>query len=103
VRQGANVVIADLNIDAARQAADEIAAAGGQALGVGVDVSDEAQVDAAVRASAEHFGGIDILVSNAGIQIVHPVQDFSYADWRKMISIHLDGAFLTTRACMKYM
>jgi len=42
-------------------------------------------------------------VSNAGIQIVHPVQDFSYADWRKMISIHLDGAFLTTRACMKYM
>ncbi|TNY08149.1 SDR family NAD(P)-dependent oxidoreductase, partial [Escherichia coli] len=82
---------------------DEIAAAGGQALGVGVDVSDEAQVDAAVRASAEHFGGIDILVSNAGIQIVHPVQDFSYADWRKMISIHLDGAFLTTRACMKYM
>ncbi|MCH8854991.1 MAG: SDR family NAD(P)-dependent oxidoreductase [Proteobacteria bacterium] len=46
VRQGANVVIADLNIDAARQAADEIAAAGGQALGVGVDVSDEAQVDA---------------------------------------------------------
>ncbi|MBY0365271.1 MAG: 3-hydroxybutyrate dehydrogenase [Burkholderiaceae bacterium] len=103
VRQGANVVIADLNIDAALQAADEIAAAGGQALGVGVDVSDEAQVDAAVRASAEHFGGIDILVSNAGIQIVHPVQDFSYADWRKMISIHLDGAFLTTRACMKYM
>ncbi len=103
VRQGANVVIADLNIDAARQAADEIAAAGGQALGVGVDVSDEAQVDAAVRASAEHFGGIDILVSNAGIQIVHPVQDFSYADWRKMISIHLDGAFLTTSACMKYM
>ncbi|RTL19525.1 MAG: 3-hydroxybutyrate dehydrogenase [Burkholderiales bacterium] len=103
VRQGANVVIADLNLDAARQAADEIAAAGGQALGVGVDVSDEAQVDAAVQASAEHFGGIDILVSNAGIQIVHPVQDFSYADWRKMISIHLDGAFLTTRACMKYM
>lgn len=103
VRQGANVVIADLNLDAARQAADEIAAAGGQALGVGVDVSDEAQVDAAVRASAEHFGRIDILVSNAGIQIVHPVQDFSYADWRKMISIHLDGAFLTTRACMKYM
>ena len=63
----------------------------------------QAQVDAAVQASAEHFGGIDILVSNAGIQIVHPVQDFSYADWRKMISIHLDGAFLTTRACMKYM
>lgn len=49
------------------------------------------------------FGGIDILVSNAGIQIVHPVEEFSFADWKKMLAIHLDGAFLTTKACLKHM
>ena len=52
---------------------------------------------------AKAFGGIDILVSNAGIQIVHPVEEFSFADWKKMLAIHLDGAFLTTRACLKHM
>ena len=49
------------------------------------------------------FGGVDVLVSNAGIQIVHPVEEFSYAEWKKMLAIHLDGAFLTTRECMKDM
>ncbi len=49
------------------------------------------------------MGGVDILISNAGIQIVHPVEEFSYADWKKMLAIHLDGAFLTTRACLKHM
>lgn len=54
-----------------------------------VDVTDEAQVDAAVEEAAKAFGGIDILVSNAGIQIVHPVEEFSFADWKKMLAIHL--------------
>ena len=49
------------------------------------------------------FGGVDILVSNAGIQIVHPLEEFSYAEWKKMLAIHLDGAFLTTRACLPHM
>src|SRR5262249_11029655 len=64
---------------------------------------DEAQVDAGVQAAVDAFGGIDILISNAGIQIVHPVEEFTYADWKKMLAIHLDGAFLTTRACIKHM
>jgi 3-hydroxybutyrate dehydrogenase len=46
---------------------------------------------------------VDILVSNAGIQNVHPIQDFSYADWKKMLAVHVDGAFLTTRACLPHM
>jgi len=46
---------------------------------------------------------VDILVSNAGIQIVHPLEEFSLADWRRMLAIHLDGAFLTTRACLPHM
>lgn len=52
--------------------------------------------------TVKQFGGVDILVSNAGIQIVKSVQDFTFADWKKMLAIHLDGAFLTTRACLKH-
>ena len=102
-REGAKIVIADLNKAAADATAAELAAAGGQAIGVGVDVTSEEQVEAAVAAAVAAFGGIDILVSNAGIQIVHPVEEFSFADWKKMLAIHLDGAFLTTKACLKHM
>lgn len=102
-QEGAKIVIADLNKDAAESTAAELRAAGHQAVGVAVDVTDEAQVDASVEQAVAAFGGIDILVSNAGIQIVHPVEEFSFADWKKMLAIHLDGAFLTTRACLKHM
>ena len=102
-KAGAKIVIADLNKAAAEATAAEIAATGAQAIGVGVDVTDEDQVNAGVEAAVKAFGGIDILVSNAGIQIVHPVDEFSFADWKKMLAIHLDGAFLTTKACLKHM
>jgi 3-hydroxybutyrate dehydrogenase len=102
-REGAAVVIADLNPAAAESTAAELRAGGAQALGVAVDVTDEAQVEASVAQAAQAFGGIDILVSNAGIQIVHPLEALSFADWKKMLAIHLDGAFLTTRACLKRM
>jgi len=103
VQEGAKVAIADLNLDAANAVAAEINAAGGKAMGVAMDVTNEAQVDTGVEAVAAALGGVDILVSNAGIQIVHPVQDFTYADWKKMMAIHVDGAFLTSRACLKHM
>jgi 3-hydroxybutyrate dehydrogenase len=102
-REGAKVVIADLNKEAADKTAAEFKAKGGQALGVAVDVTSEAQVDQAVQTAIEAFGPVDILVSNAGIQIVHPLEEFAFSDWKKMLSIHLDGAFLTTRACLKSM
>ena len=102
-KEGAKVVIADLNKAAADATAAEIAATGAQAVGVAVDVTSEEQVDAAVEEAARAFGGIDILVSNAGIQIVHPVEEFTFAEWKKMLAIHLDGAFLTTKACLKHM
>ena len=102
-QEGAKIVIADLNREAAGATAAELQAGGAPAIGVGVDVTSEEQVDAAVGEAVRAFGGIDILVSNAGIQIVHPVEEFSFADWRKMLAIHLDGAFLTTRACLRHM
>ena len=95
--EGAKIVIADLN----KQAADGLRAR--RIEFVCVDVTSEEQVDAAVEEAAKAFGGIDILISNAGIQIVHPVEEFSFADWKKMLAIHLDGAFLTTKACLKHM
>jgi len=102
-QEGAKIVIADLNKQAADATAAELKANGAEAIGVGVDVTSEEQVDAAVEEAAKAFGGIDILISNAGIQIVHPVEEFSFADWKKMLAIHLDGAFLTTKACLKHM
>ena len=102
-REGARVVIADLNRDAAQAVADELKAQGGEAMAVGADVTDEAQVDTAVASVVSAWGGVDVLVSNAGIQIVHPLEEFSYAEWKKMIAIHLDGAFLTTKACLPHM
>lgn len=102
-REGARVAIADLNLEAANGTAAEIRDHGGQALGIAMDVANEEQVDAGVEAVASKWGGVDILVSNAGIQIVRPIEEFSLADWKKMLAIHLDGAFLTTRACLRHM
>jgi 3-hydroxybutyrate dehydrogenase len=102
-REGAAVAIADMNLDAANAAAAEIRAAGGKAMGVAMDVTSEEQVIAGTAAVVAAYGGVDILVSNAGIQIVHPIEEFTYADWKKMMAIHVDGAFLTTRACLPHM
>jgi 3-hydroxybutyrate dehydrogenase len=96
------VVIADLDAAKAAQAAKELGDKK-SAIGVRMDVSNEAEVNAGVDQAAAAFGTIDILVSNAGIQIVHPIEEFPFADWKKLLAIHLDGAFLTTKACVKYM
>lgn len=101
--EGAKVAIADINIAAAEATAKEFDPSGARAMGIAMDVTDEAQVDAGVDQVAERLGGVDVLVSNAGVQIVAPVVDFKYADWKKLLAIHLDGAFLTTRACLRHM
>ena len=102
VAAGGRVAIADLNMEGAVAAAKEL---GGEkdAIGVAMDVSNEEQVNAGVEKVAATFGTVDILVSNAGIQIVHPIEEFPFAAWKKMLAIHLDGAFLTTKACVKHM
>jgi len=102
-REGAKVAIADLNKDAADATAAELGAAGGNAIGVAMDVTDEQAVNDGVAAAVAAFGGVDILISNAGIQIVHPIEEFTYAEWKKLMAIHVDGAFLTTKACLPHM
>lgn len=104
VEGGANVAIADLNLEAATAKAVELAALGkGKVIAVAMDVTSEEQVNAGIEKVAKEFGTIDVLVSNAGIQIVHPVESYPFADWKKMLAIHLDGAFLTSKAVLPYM
>jgi 3-hydroxybutyrate dehydrogenase len=101
---GGKVAIADLKMEAAQAAADGINADHpGMAMAVAMDVTDEAQVNAGVAAVVAAWGGVDVLVSNAGIQIVNPIQDYAFSDWKKMLAIHLDGAFLTSKAVIPHM
>lgn len=102
-REGAKVAIADLNLAQAEATAREIDPTGERAIGVAMDVSSEAQVDDGMAHVVSTFGSIDVLLSNAGIQIVAPIVDFEFALWKKLLAIHLDGAFLTTRAALRQM
>jgi len=102
-RAGAKVVIADLNLTAAQATVDTIQQQGGQALAVAMDVTSEEQVEAGVAKTVEKFGAVHILVSNAGIQHIEAVDQLSLKDWKLLLAIHLDGAFLTSRACLRNM
>lgn len=103
-REGAKVAIADLNGAAAKSAADKINSAhAGQAMYLSMDVTNEDQVNEGIDAVINAWGRVDVLVSNAGVQFVHPIENFPFADWKKMLAIHLDGAFLTTQACIPLM
>jgi 3-hydroxybutyrate dehydrogenase len=96
--KGARVAIADV-----RGAEEAARALGPAAMGVQMDVTDEKQVDEGVARVAAKLGGVDVLVSNAGVQHISALVDLKLSDWRRMLAIHLDGAFLTTRACMRRM
>ncbi|VVE90083.1 3-hydroxybutyrate dehydrogenase [Pandoraea bronchicola] len=102
-RAGAAVAIADLNQQGADAVAEEIKAAGGRAIGVAMDVTSEEAVNSGIDKVADTFGSVDILISNAGIQIVNPIENYAFSDWKKMQAIHVDGAFLTTKAALKHM
>ena len=101
-REGAKVVIADLNQNGAEAVAAELGGAQ-RAIGVGVDVTSEAQTEICVAKTIAAFGQVDILISNAGIQTVAPIDQFEFGKWKQLLSIHLDGAFLTTRAALREM
>ena len=102
-KAGAKVIIADLALEAANAAAAEITSQGGTAMAVAMNVTDEAQVDQGIADAVAAYGGLDVLISNAGIQIISSIVDSSLENWRKMLAIHLDGAYLTTRAAMRAM
>jgi len=102
-REGAKVAVADLDLAGARQVADAIEAVGGTAMALAMDVTDEQAVDEGVKAVVERWGGLDIALANAGIQHIDPLHKLSYGNWSKVMSVHLDGAFLLTRAALNQM
>ncbi len=103
-QDGAKIAVADLNMGAAEKAAKELTEQGpGEAMAVEMDVTDEQAVNDGVQKVIDRWGRIDVLVSNAGIQIVHRVENFPFDDWKKLLSIHLDGAFLTSKAVLPHM
>jgi 3-hydroxybutyrate dehydrogenase len=102
-QEGARVAVADIDLEKAQEVAAAIARDGGNAIEVVMDVADEVQVQAGIDQTVAQLGGVDILVSNAGVQHIAPLVDLSLADWRRVVGVHLDGAFLTTRACLRQM
>lgn len=97
---GAKLVIADINLDAARAAAADL---GGDHMAVPMDVTNPDAVQAGVDAVIDRYGRIDVLMSNAGVQIVHRVEDMAFDEWRKVMAIHLDGSFLVSKAVLPHM
>jgi 3-hydroxybutyrate dehydrogenase len=100
VAEGARVCIADLDQAGAERVAGSL---GDAAIAVRMDVTDEGEVERGVAEAARRLGGIDILVSNAGRQHIESIADLSFADWKRILAVHLDGGFLTTRACLRRM
>lgn len=102
--RGAGVVVADLNADGAARVAAEIAAAGGAAMAVAMDVTDSRSVDAAVRAAAERFGSVDILINTAGgFGKSVPAEDIADDEWQRIVALNLTGTFLACRAVIPRM
>ena len=102
--EGAKVAICDINAETAEATAAAINLGfPGQALSVPMDVTSETSVNAGIAKVVALWGTVDVLISNAGVQIVHKTEDFPFADWKRMMAIHLDGAFLTTKACLPHM
>lgn len=102
-REGANIVLSDVNEVALKEAQAKIAALGVGALGVKVDVTNESQVEELFKKTVDKFGKIDILVNNAGITKDGLLIRMSEADWDSVLSVNLKGAFLCTRAAAKVM
>lgn len=104
-KAGANVVIAGAkSLEQAQQVAKNINERyGKEALGLQINVSNEERVKKGVKAVYERFGRVDVLINNAGIQIVSPIDEIGYDEWRSLFSTHVDGSFLMSKECMKIM
>jgi NAD(P)-dependent dehydrogenase (short-subunit alcohol dehydrogenase family) len=101
--EGANVAIFDLNLAGAENVADEIRVRGRKALACPVDVTNRAQIDAAVAQTRKQLGPIHILVNDAGIGNFILLSEMTEAQWDQMIAIHLKGTFNCTKACVQDM
>jgi sorbitol-6-phosphate 2-dehydrogenase len=103
-REGAHVAVADVDLNGAKRVAADLAAqAGRRAIAVGVDVTNEAQVEAMVQRTVQELGRLDILVSNAGILIAEAVDEFPAEKWRAVMNVNLFGYFLCAKHAARVM
>ena len=102
-REGASVAVADLDVEGVEQTSEAIRSFNGVSLSVAMDVTDEKSVEDGVDFVLRTYGRIDVVVSNAGVQQIGAVVDLSFYDWKRVLAVHLDGSFLTTRATMRHM
>lgn len=96
---GASVVVGDVLVDRGRETAKEIAEAGGKAVALALDVTQEASWTAAVAAAIKQFGKLDILVNNAGIFLGKDLMDATMEDWSRLVAINMTGVWLGTKVC----
>lgn len=105
-KAGASLVVADINGEGARGVADEITAAGGKAIGVGVDITRPEMVRSMAREAAETFGGVDILVNNAALMVelgYQPAAEVPIEDWNRLIAVNVTGALNCVQAVVPQM
>jgi len=102
-RQGANIVVNDVNLENAQKVVKEIEALGAQAITVKADVTEETQVNAMIASCIDRFGRLDILVNNAGIIQTLPVTEITGDDWDRIMQVNLKGVFLCCKAAMPAM
>lgn len=102
-REGADVVVCDVNLDSAKETAEKIETIGQRSLAIKTDVSKSSDVEKMVNLTLEKFGKIDILVNNAGIVIVKQIVELEEEEWDKVIDVDLKGVFLCSKAVAKVM
>jgi NAD(P)-dependent dehydrogenase (short-subunit alcohol dehydrogenase family) len=112
-REGARIAIADKRevplrgiyheTDVATPTVEEIEKLGTQGIFVQTDVADESQIAHVLQQTVEHFGGLDILINNAGIHIPGGVQELSIADWDKVVGVNLRGVFVATKLALPHL
>lgn len=102
-RHGARVVLCDVNAEGAREAAESISAAGGEAVSTWVDVADAESCEALVRFAVEAYGRVDVLVNNAGIDIVEPVGEITAGAWDRVLGVDLAGVLHASQSVVRQM
>jgi NAD(P)-dependent dehydrogenase (short-subunit alcohol dehydrogenase family) len=102
-KEGAQVVVADINHGGAQETAIQIEAAGGRALAVAMDVSDPQSVEALIAKTVQSFGKIDILFNNAAIQINKTVEDTTFEEWNREMAVNLGGVFLCSKFAIPHL
>lgn len=105
-KAGAAVVVADINAEGAKAVSDEIIAAGGKAIGAGVDITNQEAVARMVKAATDAFGGVDILVNNAALMVEvggATAADIAIEDWNRILNVNLTGALICAQAVIPSM